>query len=194
MSIVKETVLEKVVLYLKSGLENVKERNKAIRVMVDERVPPDCPEEFIGVYGGEVSTIDPPHNVMKHHNYAFVIGITRRVLTVPNEQAGEYILTYNDQRVLNRTKPSMFARANEIVELLEHNDGWTLLSQINSVVGPVGCFMVPFGFVSLDSQPETVGPDHFDSEPSQGTSRYFGLFMPLTFGGAEYFKSTSPPA
>lgn len=189
MTIVKEIVLEKVVARLKAGLTNFRFPDRSVRVMVDERVPPDAPEEFIGVAGNDVSTIDPPHNTTKHHNYAFTVGITRRVLTLPNEQAGEYILTYNDQKVLNRNKPSMYARASEIVDLLEDNNGWTLLNEINTVVGPVGCFIIPFGFTSLNASPETVGEDHFDTDSQLG-ARYAGLYMGLQFGGAEYFKPT----
>lgn len=184
-----EVVLEKVRDRLRDGLTNVHQPGASLRIMKDgQRIPPTAGEEFISVHPGDVGQLSIPAHQVKHHGYSFRVSITRRLNAQSNETAGERILTY-DETKLERLKPSMYERADQIVTLLEDGNGWTLLNQINAVIGPTGTFLVPFGLVSVNPVPEEVGPDYFDTIYDKETQvSYVGLVLPLEFGEAEFLR------
>jgi hypothetical protein len=184
---VKEPLLEQVRLRLQQGLTSVFMAQHSIKIMKDERIPPGSGEEFINVYGGEVTPLVHPSAITRNDSYGFTIGITRRTLAVPNELMGETVMTY-DEAWFTRTKPSMYSRAEQIIELMNEQNGWMFLNAVNAIVGPVGCFLVPFGLTSIDPNPREVGPEHFDIQDSE--MQYVGLLLELEFGGAEYLKPT----
>lgn len=189
----KEVLMEQTRDTLKENLPNLKLPNVSCKVMVDERVPPTAGEEFIGVYGQTLENLNPPNHITKRIVHGLTIGITRRVLGVPNEQTGENILTENQ---IARLKPSMFARANQIIESMLDSDGWTLIGRVNTLVAASsgGCFLSPLGLISVDPTPETVDESHFDQEAEGENPRYVGLLLELQFGGAEYFNRSLPPS
>lgn len=187
----KEVLLEQTRDFLKANLVGVKRPNQSIRVMVDDRVPPSSGEEFIGIYGGSSANINNPTDITKRILHGLTIGITRRVVGTPNEQTGEHILT---EKHIQHIKPSMFARAKQIIKLMLHLDGWYLMQRINAIVAvDDGCFLSPLGLISVDSQPEPKDEAHFDQEENQSNRRYVGLYLGIEFGGAEYFSVSPPP-
>jgi hypothetical protein len=146
----KEFLLEETVTLLRDGLTNLTKPDNSVRVMVDERCPPNAGEEFIGVYGGSVNNMNPPAHPTDRLEHGLTIGITRRCIALANEHAGENILTEGQ---IARTKPSLLARAREIIDLMLGSDGWTLVAAVNTrlVDGSYGgCFLVPLGFISID--------------------------------------------
>lgn len=187
-----EDVLECVVEKLKVGLSNMKMPAQSIAITVDERVPPGAGEEYIAVYPTDYGNIHPPPSITKRIAFSFTVGITRRVVGMPNEMAGRTVLTYDDDLV-SRLKPAMYKRAGEIAEVLLDADGWTLLNTINSKITS-GFFLIPFGFSSISS-PRKVDHDHFDIEedPDNPPPRYVGLLLEIEFSGAEYFNASNPP-
>lgn len=191
----KEFLLEETVTLLRNGLTNLTKPDNSVRVMVDERCPPNAGEEFIGVYGGSVNNMNPPAHPTDRLEHGLTIGITRRCIALANEHAGENILTEGQ---IARTKPSLLARAREIIDLMLGSDGWTLIAAVNTrlVDGSYGgCFLVPLGFISIDSEPSTKGPEHWDQDPDQDYGkRYAGLHLELQFGGGESYRTSLPPA
>lgn len=187
-----EAILEKIVERLKANLTNVRQVSRSIAVMVDERVPPGSGEEFIGVYLNESTNINPPPHPTKRMAFGFTVGITRRMEGVPNEMAGNTVLTYNET-LISRLKPSMVKRAKEIAGIIEENNGWALLNEINPIFAAEGgTFVVPFGLSSISPTPRKVDEDHFDIDGGdQMGIRYVGLLLEIEFAGGEYFLVTS---
>lgn len=194
--VVGEVILEQVRLLLRQDLANVKRASGSIRVMADERAIPTAGEEFFGVHGHSQTLESPPHHVHKTYRVGFQIAFTRRVLAIPNEQAGETIVTY-DETKLTRARPSVLERANEIADVLNQNDGWTLLNAINNIICPAekGNIIEPFALLSFP-EPEQVREEHFDIQPENtGLARdvrYVGLLVRLEFGGAKYIRPSRP--
>ena len=195
--VITEEVKEAARKQLRTYLTKVQRPSGSIRIMPDERVPPGAGEEFFGIYGASQSLLTAPHDVTKSYSVGFQIALTRRVLAIPNEQAGEAALTYNEAKI-GRSKPSVIARMNEITEVLNRNDGWTLISAINSVILPKtgGCFIEPFALVSFSAEPEQVREEHFDVQPENtGLARdvrYAGLLVRLEFAGGKYTRPSRP--
>lgn len=195
--VITEETKEQVRFFLRRDLTKVRRAKDSIRVMADERVPPGAGEEFMSIFGGSQSLAGPPHDVHKRYEVGFQIGITRRLEGVPHERAGESIITYNDAEIA-RVKPSMLARLNEIAEVLNHGDGWTLINAINAITFPAngGCFITPFALLSFSSEPEQVREEHFDIQPENtGLARdvrYVGLLYRMEFGGALYIRPSRP--
>lgn len=189
----KEILLEETVTYLRANLENLTQPTHSCRLMVDERCPPNAGEEFIGVYGGSVTNINPPAHITKAIEHGITIGITRQCLGIANEHSGENILTENQ---IERTKPSLLLRARQIIDLMLAGDGWTLMGAVNTRVEAYGgCFLVPLGLVSTDDVPQQKGPEHWDRQEEEEdvrVSRYMGLLLELQFGGAMSFRSSTP--
>jgi hypothetical protein len=179
----KELVLKTTTTYLRNNLSTVYLPNQAIRIMVDERVPPTAGEEFIGVRGSSVETISEPSSLAKVIEYGITISITRRVIGAANEDTGANILTDTEY---NRIKPSLEKRAGEIAVLLDNS--WELMQLINAEIFD-GCFLTPFSFLSEEAEPETVDASHFDINDDPMNPRYVGLHLPLEFGGAEFHIS-----
>jgi hypothetical protein len=181
----KENLLKATRTHLRENLVNVYRPNSSIRIMVDERVPPNAGEEFIGIRCSLVQNLNPPSAVAKVIEYGLTISITRRVIGLANEHTGENILTDTQ---FERLKPSIEKRAREIANLIDGS--WTLMSSINESL-PVGsgCFLSPLGLVSEDAEPQTVEEAHFDTEEETGNPRYVGLLLELSFAGAEYHIS-----
>jgi hypothetical protein len=185
----KEILMESVRDYLQNNLSNVRIPQKSIRVMTSQRATPECGEEFIGVYGTDVTNQSGPNSLSKLLEHTLNIGITRRVSGLPNEQTGENILT-EDQ--VAKYAPSMLERARQIINLLDNNFG--LFATINTTACSLdgGGFIQPLGFVSMDSAPEQVGEEHFDVQRDFTNARYVGLFLEIRFGGAVYVKINRP--
>lgn len=162
---------------------------------VDEVIPPTSADEFITCYGNEASNLYNPASLTKLIAYGFRVSITRRMENIPNEQAGEKVLSTTDL-VLNARKMGMFARADEIVSILLLLDGWELANRINARTcdGTGGGFIVPFGFTSVDPVPVKIDASHFNVENPNIGITYAGLQLELEFGGAEYIKGSPPPA
>lgn len=188
----KEVLLEQTRDFLKDNLTGVTRPNQSIRVMVDDRVPPTSGEEFIGIYGGSSVNVNNPTDITKRISHGLTIGITRRVIATPNEQTGEHIFT---EKHIQHIKPSMLARAKQIIQLMLRSDGWALMELINAIVAvDGGCFLTPMGLISVDSQPETKDESHFDTDDNPSNRRYVGLYLGIEFGGAEYFSVSQPPS
>lgn len=190
-----EILMEKTAALLRSDLVKLKQPSSSIRVMIDERVPPLSGEEFIGVYGATAYNENRPAHVTRKIIYGLTIGITRRCIGVANEHSGENILTEND---IARVKPSMLARADEIIETLLQTDGWTLMTTVNAALaadgGCYGQFLVPLGLLSVDALPQIKYADHWDIPATdEQPERYAGLHLEIQFGGAEYYRPTSAP-
>jgi hypothetical protein len=187
----KEILMEEVVVLLKARLNNLYLPNLSCRLMVDERCPPNAGEEFVGVYGGTTNNLNPPAHPTKQIEHSLRIGITRRLIGIANEHAGENILTENE---IARVKPSIMARAREIINVMHLADGWTLLAAANTRIEEYGgCFLVPLGFVRADEEPSQKGPDHWDTEDhEEGGRGYVGLHYELEFGGALSLRTSSP--
>lgn len=195
MIIVKEIVLLEVRDMLREKLQKIRNAKHDIRRMVDEKVPPTAGEEFIAVHGLEINANSDPASITKNIGYGFAVSITRRMQIVANEQAGEHILSVDDE-VVDPIKQSMFSRCDEIVNVLNLQDGWTLLNRINAKTcdGTGGNFLIPFNMLSVDAEPRKVQAEHFDTSAANNSLRYYGLVQTIQFGGAEYLKPSPPPA
>lgn len=188
----KEILMEEAVSLLRTQLDNLTLPNVSCRLMVNERCPPNAGEEFIGVYGGIANNLNLPAHPTKLFEHSLKIGITRRLTGIANEHAGENILTENQ---IARLKPSILARAREIIDVMQLADGWTLLAAANTRIEAYGgCFLVPLGIVRADDEPTPKGPEHWDIENHEeaGGRSYVGLHYELEFGGAQSYRSSSP--
>lgn len=164
----------------------VKSHEKSILIMPDEKVPPMAGEEFIGVYGTQMTNSFVPRSVLSKEVYQVTVGITRRIQTQPVERIGDSIYT-EDTDVINRTRPSMLKRAREIITLI---DGvWTLMQTVNTAItADDGCwFITPLALISADAQPKYVDEDHFFTK-SDSSKFHKGLFIEIVFGGAEFIR------
>lgn len=189
----KEILLKEVVSLLRTGLASVSKRvflpTQSIRLMVDERIPPTAGEEFIGVYGGTSNNLNLPHHPQKRIEYGFKIGITRRCVGLANEHMAENALTQN---IIEKDKASILRRTRQVINIMQQADGWTLVGAANTQLEEEdyeGMFVCPPGLISLDDEPQTVTADHWDIKVEEDEEeRYAGLFMELTFGGAEFYR------
>lgn len=179
----QELVLELVTDYLRDNLSTVYLPSQSIRIMVDERVPPNAGEEFIGVRGNAIQLISDVSSLAKVIEFTITVSITRRVIGAANEHTGANILTDTQ---FNRIKPSLLKRAEEVALVLDHS--WELMQLINSQIFD-GCFLTPFAWITQLGEPETVTADHYDIEDDPLNPRYVGLHLPLEFGGAEFHIS-----
>lgn len=188
-----EVLMEQTVALLRSQLERVKLPASSIRVMIDERAPPMSGAEFIGVYGATAVNENPPAHVTRKIVYGLTIGVTHRCEGAANEHTGENVLTESE---IARVRPSMLRRADEIIEVMLDADGWTLISAVNSVLasegGCFGQFIVPLGLMAVDSAPVVKYADHWDVQEEEQSQRYAGLHLEIEFGGAEFYRPTSP--
>ena len=187
----KEILLEETVSLLRSNLTHLTLPSHSCRLMIDERCPPNAGEEFIGVYGGESSNLNPPAHPTRQLEHGLTIGVTRRLAGLANEHAGENILTENQ---ILRIKPSLLKRAREIINVMLDADGWTLMAAVNARVEAYGgCFLVPLGLVSADDVPQQKDATHWDQieDEEVGGRSYVGLLLELHFGGAISFANNS---
>ena len=160
--------------------------NKSIQIMPDEKVPPSAGEEFISLYGSKFVNSHPAQTMSAIESYSLSVGITRRIQAQPVDRLGDTIYT-EDTEVIDRIRPSMLLRAREIIDLI---DGiFTIIQTVNvRLEDDNECILLtPLGLVSGDAQPKYVDEDHFFTNPDSSTF-HKGLFMELTFGGAELLR------
>lgn len=175
----RETLLEETVAFLKENLSNVFLPDVSIRVMVDEQVPPNAGEEFISVRPAEVESTEEPFVLSKAIEHGLTVTVVKRIQGAANEHVGEHVML---DKYLNRLKPSLEARADEIANLIDNN--WDLINRVNMSID--GCFLSPLGFVSA-SIPEKRYADDYDVPEDPMNLRYVGLSLDLEFRGATYY-------
>jgi len=178
----REILLEETVAYLKEKLSNVFLPDVSIRVMTDEQVPPNAGEEFIAVRPVEIESLDDPSALSKVIEHGITVTITKRIQGAANEHAGEHVFL---DKYLDRLKPSLESRADEIANLIDAN--WELMNRINSRILR-GCFLAPLGFTSV-SIPDKLYAEDYDIENDPMNLRFVGLALDLEFKGATYHIS-----
>lgn len=195
-----EKLLQAVRNRLRDNLTNLpgtssKSKLKSVSIMPNEMIPPYAGEEFIGIYGGRMVNDYPTATRSSRENYSISVGITRRIQAQPIDRLGDTIYT-EDTDVYDRDRPSMLARARDIITLIDGitqviTDANELLSD-DSDVSPGYCFMTPLALISADMQPRYVDEDHFFT-PEDDNEFHKGLFIELSFGGAYFVVDHQTP-
>ena len=187
-----ERLLQAVRNRLRDNLSNVagtttSSKKQSIQIMPNELIPPKAGEEFIGIFGVQVRNLYPVPNNSTKESYEVSIGITRRIQAQPPDRLGDTIYT-EDIEVYNRVKPSMLARAREIIDLIDGE--WQVIVDTNTLISDgnptsTNCFITPLGLLTADVQPKYVDENHFFTPPDS-VDFHKGLFMEIAFGGAEF--------
>lgn len=185
----QEAILREVTKFLRVRLTKMPIPERSIRTMIDDVAPPNSGDEFIAVRCTEISNEYPAYFSSFKIIYGLTITIVKRCSGVPNELAGEALLT---DQIYRAVRPSLEARADEIVKLI--HGSWELMNLINTSVSDneAGGFATPFGFISKDAEPRKVDADQFDLEEDSNDLRYSALVTDVVFGGAEYYSLCGP--
>ena len=173
-----EPILETVRDHLSEELKNLFRRDRSVKITNEERIPQWAGEEFINLFGAETVNLYPPSFSQRKEVTTLRVGITRRFAGQPLDHTAESIYTYKDD-LMARIKPSMSARASEIIDLIDGN--WDLVNEVSQIAG--GCILTPLGYEGNSGLTE-VFADHFSIEEDEDDNPV-GLFLELTFSGME---------
>jgi hypothetical protein len=184
--IITETLLETVRDILRDDIDNLTQTDKSIRITNDRKVPAYAGEEFINLYGVNVTNLYEPSFEVRKEAYSLNIGITRRFTGIPQDVSAESIYTY-DADLFTRTKSSMLVRAHEIITLIDGKWGIpALIRQSETLENYNFCILTPLGFIGA-SELEEVWAEHFRGEDDG--ERPQALFLELSFGGMEVYTN-----
>jgi len=173
-----EYLLEAIKETLISSLTNITYPANSIRITVDERADILAGTEFIAIYKQSMENLHQSNTITNKESYSIAIGITMRLAGTPVDRVGEKLITYDS--IVSKLKPSMFARARQVIDLI---DGSTAVINLANAKG-LGCpFIAPLGFTGDSGQITYVEEDHFFNEATQNV-RPEGVFLELQFSGA----------